>query len=151
MDKKLEEYRRKKRREWLLTQTKQKFKGFFVSNKRDMDEASVPLYEKDEDPADDVVSNYSDDTSLNCWTYKDLARYAIYLSLWVVGYYFFILYQFGIVYFIMSCLIGMYLNTRTGPKSKSEVSAYSVFNENCHSINGTLKGEQFEREMGYRM
>lgn len=43
----------------------------------------------------------------------------------------------------------MYLNTRTGPKRKHEISAYSVFNKNCESIPGTLKAEQFEREMRY--
>lgn len=43
----------------------------------------------------------------------------------------------------------MYLNTRTRPKKKNEISAYSVFNKNCESIPGTLKAEQFEREMRY--
>ncbi|CAH2045007.1 unnamed protein product, partial [Iphiclides podalirius] len=37
----------------------------------------------------------------------------------------------------------------TRPKKRGEVSAYSVFNENCTSIDGTLKAEQFEREIRY--
>lgn len=50
---------------------------------------------------------------------------------------------------MFSALVGIYLNTRTGPKPKNEISAYSVFNENCEAIDGTLKGEQFEREIRY--
>lgn len=57
--------------------------------------------------------------------------------------------MFGTVYFIVSLLIGIYLNTRTQPRSKNEISAYSVFNKNCESIDGTLKAEQFEREIRY--
>lgn len=49
---------------------------------------------------------------------------------------------------MFSMLFGVYFNTRTTRK-KNEVSAYSVFNENCHSIDGTLKAEQFEREIRY--
>lgn len=31
------------------------------------------------------------------------------------------------------------------------MSAYSVFNENCERIDGTLSAEQFEREIGYKL
>lgn len=57
--------------------------------------------------------------------------------------------KFGIVYLLFSALFGIYFNTRTGPKRRDEVSAYSVFNKNCESIKGTLKAEQLEREMIY--
>lgn len=57
--------------------------------------------------------------------------------------------KFGIVYLLFSAIFGIYFNTRTGPKQKNEISAYSVFNENCQSIKGTLTAEQFEREIRY--
>lgn len=50
------------------------------------------------------------------------------------------------VYLVISGLLFIYFNTRTGPKKEGEVSAYSVFNPNCEAIDGTLKAEQFERE-----
>ncbi|VEN63962.1 unnamed protein product [Callosobruchus maculatus] len=75
--------------------------------------------------------------------------YILCFSLWSILYVIFIKLQFGTVYLIVSCLIGMYLNTRTKPKVPGEVSAYSVFNANCESIDGTLKAEQFEREIRY--
>ncbi|CAH2094755.1 unnamed protein product [Euphydryas editha] len=37
----------------------------------------------------------------------------------------------------------------TTPKKKGEVSAYSVFNKNCVSIDGTLKAEELEKQMIY--
>ncbi|CAK1550427.1 unnamed protein product [Leptosia nina] len=37
----------------------------------------------------------------------------------------------------------------TKPKKQGEVSAYSVFNKDCKSIDGTLKAEQFEKEIRY--
>lgn len=69
--------------------------------------------------------------------------------LWVVVFLFFIQIEFGIIYLIVSALLGIYYNTRTGPKKNDEVSAYSVFNKNCESIDGTLTAAQFERELMY--
>lgn len=57
--------------------------------------------------------------------------------------------KFGMVFLLFSALFGIYFNTRTDPKRKNEISAYSVFNENCESIDGTLKAEQFEQEIRY--
>ncbi|XP_065355179.1 SAYSvFN domain-containing protein 1 [Calliphora vicina] len=74
----------------------------------------------------------------------------VYIAFWVTLYIIAIELQFGIVFLMLSALIGIYLNTRTGPKNTNEISAYSVFNKNCESIDGTLKAEQFEREIGIR-
>lgn len=68
---------------------------------------------------------------------------------WATVYVIAIKFGFGVVYLLISALIGIYLNTRTTPKKAGEVSAYSVFNKGCHSIDGTLKAEQFEREIRY--
>lgn len=79
----------------------------------------------------------------------DIVFYSLCLILWGTFWTIFIELQFGTVYFILSLLIGICLNTRTQPKNKGEVSAYSVFNKNCESIDGTLKAEQFEKEIRY--
>lgn len=92
--------------------------------------------------------NTENDTLFQC-TYIDMAYYSLWFLLWLTLYIIFIKLQFGSVYFIVSSLIAMYVNTRTGPKKRNEVSAYSVFNKDCESIPGTLKAEQFEREIRY--
>lgn len=58
-------------------------------------------------------------------------------------------YEFGAVYFILSALVFIWLNTRSEPKRRDEPSAYSVFNPNCEAIEGTLDASQFEREIRY--
>lgn len=57
--------------------------------------------------------------------------------------------EFGAVFFILSMLVIMWLNTRTKKKKQGEPSAYSVFNPNCEAIDGTIKPEQFEAELRY--
>lgn len=75
--------------------------------------------------------------------------YLIWFCFWATCWMIAIELKFGIVYLLFSALFGIYFNTRTGPRRRGEVSAYSVFNENCESIKGTLKAEQLEREMIY--
>jgi len=38
--------------------------------------------------------------------------------------------------------------TNLGKREPGTMSAYSVFNENCESIAGTLRGEDIDRQMG---
>ncbi|KAJ8723744.1 hypothetical protein PYW07_007724 [Mythimna separata] len=78
-----------------------------------------------------------------------ISRSIVYLIIWTFTWGIFLHYQFGAVYFVISALIAIYLNTRTRPKREGEVSAYSVFNKNCASIEGSLNPEQFEREIRY--
>lgn len=80
------------------------------------------------------------------WKY---CLYLLYFIFWATCYAIAIELQFGAVFLILSALLGVYFNTRTGPKPKNEISAYSVFNKNVESIDGTLKAEQFEREIRY--
>lgn len=75
--------------------------------------------------------------------------YGLWFCFWATCWMIAIEMKFGIVFLLFSALFGIYFNTRTGPRRKGEISAYSVFNENCESIQGTLKGEQLEREMIY--
>lgn len=80
------------------------------------------------------------------WQY---CLWALYFIFWATCFAIAVELQFGAVFFVISALVGIYLNTRTGPKPKNEMSAYSVFNKNVESIDGTLKAEQFEREIRY--
>lgn len=57
--------------------------------------------------------------------------------------------EFGAVYFIISALFFIWINTRSEKKKKGEVSAYSVFNPNCEAIQGTINIQQLEKQMGY--
>ncbi|XP_017123978.1 SAYSvFN domain-containing protein 1 isoform X1 [Drosophila elegans] len=75
--------------------------------------------------------------------------WAVYLLFWITLYAIAIKLSFGLVFLMFSALFGIYFNTRTDPKKRNEMSAYSVFNKNCESIDGTLKAEQFEREIRY--
>lgn len=75
--------------------------------------------------------------------------YLLYFLLWITLYAIVLKYEFGAVYFILSALVFICLNTRSGPKRRGEPSAYSVFNPNCEAIEGTLDATQFEREIRY--
>ncbi|XP_062536016.1 uncharacterized protein LOC134205105 [Armigeres subalbatus] len=82
-------------------------------------------------------------------SYLTYITYLVYFLFWVTLYAIAIELRFGVVFLMLSALVGIYFNTRT-EKTPGEISAYSVFNENCESIDGTLKAEQFEREIGIR-
>lgn len=75
--------------------------------------------------------------------------YILYFCFWATCWAIAIKLKFGIVYLLLSGIFGVYFNTRTGPKPKREISAYSVFNKDCKSIDGTLTAEQFEQEIRY--
>lgn len=83
-------------------------------------------------------------------SYLTYITYLVYFFFWVTLYAIAIELRFGVVFLMISALVGIYFNTRTEKKTPGEISAYSVFNENCESIDGTLKAEQFEREIGIR-
>ncbi|XP_013192132.2 SAYSvFN domain-containing protein 1 [Amyelois transitella] len=178
MEAKLKEYRALRRRKELIENAKEKLEKskekivnlLIPKVLRDMDkdrkEDEVVLIENEEQPVSpatipiqpieetaDVTSETSDvetvpEPNEETWRYFTI-KWSLYSLTWLTLYYFFLKLQFGAVFFVISALVGIYLNTRTRPKKKGEVSAYSVFNENCVSIDGTLKAEQFEREIRY--
>lgn len=118
-----------------------------------MEHEEPPPVEQPIEEINEVMSEVSEVESFEEETPESwrrcIIRWSIYAILWVTFYAVFLKLQFGAVYFVISVLIGIFLNTRTRPRKKGEVSAYSVFNENCTSIDGTLKPEQFEREIRY--
>lgn len=111
------------------------------------DTESLAGFTSTEDETDEVVAKKKEsqaDTDSKKFQYF---LYVVFFLFWVTCYAIAIELQFGTVYLLFSALFGIYFNTRTGPKKKKEISAYSVFNKNCEAIDGTIKPEQFEREM----
>lgn len=54
---------------------------------------------------------------------------------------------FGAVFFALSALIAICLNTATTEKKRNVMSAYSVFNPQCTPIQGSADPKQLEREL----
>lgn len=109
------------------------------------DEEEVKLCEQqlEIEDAEDVSSVDSKSTVLT------RVIYLLYFLLWITLYAIALEYEFGAVYFVLSALVFICVNTRSGPKRRGEPSAYSVFNPNCEAIEGTLDASQFEREIRY--
>ncbi|VVD00982.1 unnamed protein product [Leptidea sinapis] len=167
MEAKLREYRALRRRKELIENVKQKLekaKDKFVDfllpeTNMDRKEDEIVLLEDDsthigkselqlEDTTEGIEESEVPPTEENQETWKYfLVKWSIYSIIWLTLFIYFIKLQFGAVFFVISALVGICLNTRTRPKKKGEISAYSVFNENCESIGGTLNAEQLQKEM----
>lgn len=104
--------------------------------------ANLEIVEDDTDCAEDETNN------VQCSLLTNVI-YLLYFALWATLYIIAIEIEFGAVYFVISTLVIICLNTRSRPKKKGELSAYSVFNPNCETIEGTLDASQFEREIRY--
>uniref|UniRef100_A0A182LX63 SAYSvFN domain-containing protein n=1 Tax=Anopheles culicifacies TaxID=139723 RepID=A0A182LX63_9DIPT len=101
------------------------------------------------DLSDSTISNEPEQPEAKPRSWLTYLTYLVYFLFWVTLYAIAIELRFGVVFLMLSALFGIYFNTRT-KKAPGEISAYSVFNENCEAIDGTLKAEQFEREIGIR-
>ena len=66
--------------------------------------------------------------------------------LWLVLFIIFIKIEFGVVYFIISLIVGIYINTSKSRK-KGVLSAYSVFNPNFERLNGTFTSDHVEKSI----
>ncbi|GAB0087525.1 uncharacterized protein DMENIID0001_018420 [Sergentomyia squamirostris] len=172
MEEKLQAYRRKKRREEAIQGFKEKifnmvsFHQIRVDSSKpeekaeehvsiDAPETEIVLGSEEEVLVDTVEAsgNVPETSEMALGAPKRTAFtyfiYMLYFLLWVTCYAIAIELQFGLVFFLFSALAAVYLNTRTRPKHAGEISAYSVFNKDCHAIDGTLKAEQFEAELRY--
>ncbi|KAJ2953442.1 hypothetical protein O0L34_g1036 [Tuta absoluta] len=172
MEQKLREYRALRRRKELIDNTKAKLENTkqkvikFLTPKflteMEKKEEEVLLMEEEpvfkerppayEDPIE-AVSEVSELESVEeeiqnpeSWKYF-ITKWTIYTIIWATGWMFFIMQGFGAVYFAISILIGICLNTSVRKKRPGEASAYSVFNKNCESIDGDLKAEELQRQM----
>lgn len=103
-----------------------------------------------DDPSETSEVESSAEQNQESWKYF-IVKWSLFSLIWISLFMYFIKIQFGAVFFTISVLVGIYLNTRTRPKKNGEVSAYSVFNQDCQSIDGTLNAEQLQRQMLYGM
>ncbi|XP_003696768.1 uncharacterized protein LOC100866900 [Apis florea] len=147
----LDIYRRQKYREQMTKSIKNVIQTILPWNGNKSAEdilATTPLNDIKENQ--DMESTYSDDSeNQSQCTILRIVTYLLYFLLWAILYIIAIEYEFGAIYFIVSTLIFICLNTRSRPKKPGEISAYSVFNPNCKAIEGTLDASQFEREIRY--
>ncbi|XP_012285362.1 SAYSvFN domain-containing protein 1 [Orussus abietinus] len=145
MAEQLAEYRRKKRRRAVIESVKN---TLTMISSRNCDSVSISPMQDTEDAesirVDDGLDSMPSESRTIAWIF-----YLLYTLLWTTLYAIALKFEFGAVYFVSSSLVLMWRNMRSGPKKKGEVSAYSVFNPNCEAIDGTLKAEQFEREIRY--
>ncbi|XP_050444992.1 uncharacterized protein LOC126848267 [Cataglyphis hispanica] len=158
INERLEAYRRKKHKEKIMETIKNSVTNVISWNHNNGSEKSAGELTKDEEvklceqhldiqDEEDVSSEENVQQSKSTVITKVI--YLLYFLLWVTLYAIALKYEFGAVYFILSALVFIYLNTRSGPKRRGEPSAYSVFNPNCEAIQGTLDATQFEREIRY--
>uniref|UniRef100_A0A1B6JF81 SAYSvFN domain-containing protein n=1 Tax=Homalodisca liturata TaxID=320908 RepID=A0A1B6JF81_9HEMI len=155
MDKKLAEYRAQKKRKEFIQSSKERFYSIFrnVKLKDEMNEEESHKDEGIEIEHDHCsISSDGDTSSIDenqCCDELTYSKISLYFSLWLILFSLAIYLEFGAVYFVISLMYIIWTNTRTGPKRRGEISAYSVFNPNCEAIDGTLKPEQFEKEIRY--
>ncbi|XP_041969941.1 SAYSvFN domain-containing protein 1 isoform X2 [Aricia agestis] len=170
MEAKLKEYRTLKRRKELIDKTKEKLEKTkdkvldFLTPKmfKDMEkrqEEEVLLLEDEEheeimrNPTmEETVEEIEEEPEIEeipvSWRYV-ITKWTIILIIWLALYAYFLKVQFGAVFFGISLLVFICVNTRTRPKKRGEVSAYSVFNKGCRSIDGTTKAEDLQKQMLY--
>lgn len=108
----------------------------------DVDLKGFSSDEEDAESKEEII-----DTAPTKTNWLKYTLWAVYFCFWVTCYAIAIELKFGMVFLMFSALLGIYFNTRTTPKKKNEVSAYSVFNKNCKAIDGSIKAEQFENEI----
>ncbi|CAG9808653.1 unnamed protein product [Chironomus riparius] len=161
MEEKLESYRLRKRRTEKFQSLKEKFFKMvsinITSSDKKVEETNVNIENTDTDDVENesiasstttIAEENTENTNNRSWlTY---CTWLIYFLIWITLYAIAIELSFGSVYFMLSLLLGICFNTRVKPKGKKEISAYSVFNENCESIDGTFKAEMFEKQLGIR-
>ncbi|RLU15963.1 hypothetical protein DMN91_012123 [Ooceraea biroi] len=176
---KLEAYRREKRREKIRDSIRNVLANAFAWNRAGaeklvgepaMDDEKTKLCEEQQvhenaaSAAKDASSSSSSSAEDSSWTDAVSSdgdalasestlltkfTYLLYALLWITLYVIALEYEFGAVYFVLSALLFVCLNTRSRPKQPGEPSAYSVFNPNCEAIDGTLDASQFENEIRY--
>ncbi|KAL3872686.1 hypothetical protein ACJMK2_035896 [Sinanodonta woodiana] len=93
----------------------------------------------------DTVHDAENKKTHSWLTYLNLCLKII---LWLLLWAYFIHVEFGSVFFVLSLFFFLYKGTRTGPIEK-KLSAYSVFNPNFETLEGTFTAEQFEKELKY--
>ncbi|XP_033323854.1 SAYSVFN motif domain containing 1 [Megalopta genalis] len=147
----LDTYRRQRRRNEMTESIKNAIQTVLPWNQNSTvkDPLLSPPPEDVEDLQDAESSCSDDSLDQPQYTLLRKAMYLLCFLLWAVLYTIAIEVQFGAIYFIVSILIFIWVNTHSRPRKPGELSPYSVFNPQCKAIDGTLNAEQFEREIRY--
>lgn len=116
---------------------------------KDSNKKSTSNQEPQENVVEAKTSQTTTHRSSTKGTWPDWLIISLKFSLWLLVWNFFIELRFGSVFFVVSFLFFIYFTTQSKPRTDGSPSAYSVFNPNCESIDGTLKAEQFESELRY--
>jgi len=72
---------------------------------------------------------------------------ALKFLLWLILFFIFLKLEFAAVYFVISLLVIIYLNTRVSKSKNGQLSAYSVFNPNVERISGTITPEKLQQHL----
>ncbi|RZF42500.1 hypothetical protein LSTR_LSTR004419 [Laodelphax striatellus] len=168
MESKLKAYRRRKAREELLDRTQNRIKSIFnkmfnsdtkedivqedytrLDINREIVDQSTDAASESESTTFENESILSADEDGELFDARTWTKLTLYTSLWAFLFVLAVHAEFGAVYFVISLMVILWKNTRTGPKKAGELSAYSVFNPNCEAIEGTLDAEQLQKELLY--
>jgi len=125
----------------------QKLIRFYINSLRTNKDIAIS---KQSNNADQDMDNDELDDN-NKWKTLDIAIFIVKFMIWVCFLIVFIKLEFAAVYLATSAFALIYLNlgneaSKTG-RRVGNMSAYSVFNPGCESIDGTLTAQQFEREI----
>jgi len=113
------------------------------------EEASERLLSPTPPPSHDLPQADLYSPSSSSWTWIDLMTLACKVGLYLTFFGISCHYELGAAYVVVTAFPVMYFSTSTRGRRPGEVSAYSVFNPGCEAIDGTLTGEQFQREIMY--
>ncbi|KAF4519059.1 hypothetical protein B566_EDAN001649 [Ephemera danica] len=170
MDRKLAEFRARRRREEIVNKTKDTINNLlsmsFVRNEAtsEAQEPLIPASERivprslqrsppesitsdDVSEVEEATEEEPEDDEKGRWLRR--TNLALMFLLWFTLLCVALQLQLALAYSLISALVFIFLNTGTRPRRPGEPSAYSVFNPNCEEIDGTLNAEQFEREIRY--
>ena len=75
------------------------------------------------------------------------ALFALKILLWCTLQALFNEIEFGVAFFVASCLFFIVWSLKGSRRNPSQLSAYSVFNKDFEQLQGTLTAEQFDREI----
>ena len=135
MEKQLAEYRARKAKE--ACEQKWTISRGLLSSKNDICRNENTLSNQNTESSQEYVALYP------------RLRTSLRVILWFCCFGFFVQIGFGSVFFVASLFYFMYISMKSGSRRSWEPSAYSVFNENCEAIEGTLSGEQFDKELKF--
>ncbi len=120
----------------------QKFQNVFAASSASTSSQEQP---KEQTPKTSSLNESESEDEIQLPFRVRLIKGVLCFLLWATLYALFIKLEFGIVYFVVSLLVVIYLNT--GRRKPGTKSAYSVFNPNVERLQGQLTAEQLEKNL----